>query len=222
MISVDHRHGVSFFFALAFSASLHAQVGSAPERLRALGVDEAEGSVRVFFVPSGKERALRLQRSIQTSHAWFEKQLGVRVPIVLAILDDERYRKLYDLISTREIPTPENPRLIAMLVGRTGSAPPGADQDHASGGILYNEHVLFHEDGHAFFDSLQLGDIGIAAERPRGSFEAYNRTLSSLLRASSMWHISVLNVRTSSSSWRIDAPEKLAFRAMQRSTITNT
>ena len=105
-------------------------------------------------------------------------ELNIRVPIVLAIVNEEMAKKLEDLIATRSVPTEQNPRLIA-IGERTDGSPQGADPEHAREGILNNEHVLFHDDGHAFFDALRIGDIGATEDKFSfaASTYAYNRTV---------------------------------------------
>ena|SRR6478672_792824 len=70
---------------------------SPQERLRSLGAIEAPGSVPVFYVAAAKERALRLQKSLEAAHARYEKQLQIKVPILLAVVDDEIFDKIQDL-----------------------------------------------------------------------------------------------------------------------------
>ena len=169
----------ALFLAIHFCLELHAQTTNSPaSRLRALGAVEIPGTVPVFFVASAKERAVRLQKSLEAAHSWYEEQFNIRVPVVLAIVNAEMEQKLVDLITTRSVPTEESPRLIA-INERTAGSPQGADPEHASGGILNNEHVLFHDDGHAFFDALRIGDV--RASEDKSSFAAnmyaYNRTV---------------------------------------------
>lgn len=114
---------------------------------------------------------------MQASHAWYERRFGIRIPVVLAVLDTEMYNKAFDLISTREAPTQEKPRLIAITDRPSGPGPAGADRDHANGGVLQGEHILFHDDGHAFFDAMNIGDIGAAPTKSTGFLEAHNRTI---------------------------------------------
>jgi hypothetical protein len=171
---------VAVFVVIAFCLQLPAQTAESPSaRLRALGAVEVPGAVPLFFVPSAKERALRLQKSLEAAHSWYEKQFNIRVPIVLAVVDAEMEKKLQDLVETRSVPTEQYPRLIAIRDRTTGS-PLAADPEHASGGILNNEHVLFHDDGHAFFDALQIGDVRATEDKlPMGAGPryAYNRTV---------------------------------------------
>ena len=52
-------------------------------------------------------------------------------------------------------PTP-GPRVIVIPAKPTGVAAPGADRDHSSGGVLQDEQVLFHDDGHIIADALKI------------------------------------------------------------------
>lgn len=42
------------------------------------------------------------------------------------------------------------------MVTNAGRSVPGADPDHDVGGVLVNEHTLFHEDGHILADALKI------------------------------------------------------------------
>lgn len=130
---------------------------SAPARLRGMGLVEAPGRVPVFFVPQARERAMRLRRSLEGAQAWYRQQLDVDVPLVLAVVDAGAEQRLVDLVSTREAPTRERPRLIAIR-DRIEDARPaaGADAEHAAGGVLQGEQILFHDLGHAYADALPL------------------------------------------------------------------
>src|SRR3954453_11170300 len=139
---------IAAFIVVPFCHQSRAQTAdSAPARLRAMGAVEVPGAVPVFFMPSAKQRALRLQKSLEAAHSWYERQFDIRVPIVLAVGNAEMENKLSDLIAARSVPTAGNPRLIAIGEPTAGAAV-GADPEHATGGILNNEHVLFHDDGH--------------------------------------------------------------------------
>src|SRR4051794_776609 len=86
---------VSGFAALVLAVNLCAQQPDDPlAKLRTLGLSEADGSVPVVYVSSQKERAVRLQKSLEAAHSWFEKQLQVKVPIELAVLDAEMWPKI--------------------------------------------------------------------------------------------------------------------------------
>lgn len=126
-------------------------------KLRALGAVESPGSVPVFYVPAAKERALRLQKSLEASHAWYEKQLKIKVPILLAVVDAEMQQKIEDLRAWMYYPPRPGPKVIVLRDKMDERRPfPGADRDHIAGGILHNEHVLFHDDGHILADAVKI------------------------------------------------------------------
>ena len=96
MIVMTRKSALCGIAGLLIAVSASAQPPNRLEKLRQLGLPEAPGSVPVIYVPAAKERALRLQRSIEAADAWYEKQLNVRVPIVLAVLDAEARGKISD------------------------------------------------------------------------------------------------------------------------------
>jgi hypothetical protein len=84
---------------LVVALSVAAQpADSRLKTLRELGLPEAPGSMPVIYVASAKDRALRLQKSLEAADSWYEKQLNVRVPIVLAVLDPETQEKISDRV----------------------------------------------------------------------------------------------------------------------------
>jgi hypothetical protein len=147
------------FTGLILSIQLAAQTPEpALTRLRKSGVPEAPGSVPVLYPPEAKERALALQQSIEAAHAWFQKQLGIQVPVVLVLLDSAMQETISD-----HNPIPHNrpskvvPGMILIPPPLGLSKPrPGMDRDHVPGGKLAGEHVLFHEDGHLIANTLKF------------------------------------------------------------------
>lgn len=133
---------------------------SPQQRLRAMGAIEAPGSVPLFYVASAKERALRLQKSLEAAHEWYEQQLGIKVPILFAVADSAMWGKIQDLYCWMCFPPRPGPKLVAIRDQAQANAAPDADPAHAKGGILNNEHVLFHDDGHILADAenIQFGN----------------------------------------------------------------
>jgi hypothetical protein len=117
-------------------------------RLRSLGITEEPGLVPVFYLPSAKERALLLQKSLAVAHAWYEQQLHVKAPIVLAVVDGQTRAKIEDLRAWMNFPPRPGPRVIVMPAQLQG-----ADQDR---GILGDESILYHEDGHILADAVKI------------------------------------------------------------------
>ncbi len=125
--------------------------------LRKLGIPEVAGSVPALYVPSAKERAIRLQRSLMAAHSWYETQLNIHVPIALAILDSETQKKISPNVGPFSLFAQGGPGLV-VLPDRMppGQPPAGSDRDHSAGGILQGEHTLFHEDGHILTNFLKI------------------------------------------------------------------
>jgi hypothetical protein len=143
---------VSAAFLLLTAALAGAQENdSTLTKLRRLQLPELPGSVPVMYVPSAKDRAQQYQGSLQAADVWFEEQLGVRVPIVLAVLDQKTYVKA----AGPEWPMPYSdtdftpglivfPSRIEDLIGPDPkSKTPG-------------EHIAYHEAGHIFAHSLKI------------------------------------------------------------------
>jgi hypothetical protein len=153
------RTAVLSVAAVIVAVHLGGQESDSPlAQLRKLGTPESPGSVPTFYAPSAKERALRLQRSLTAAHSWYEKQLNIRVPIALAVLDLETRKKISDTNDGPHSSFSQGGRGLVVLPDRMppGQPPPGADRDHSAGGILQGEHTLFHEDGHILTDYLKI------------------------------------------------------------------
>ena len=121
-------------------------------RLRKLNLPELPGSVPTIYAPVTKQRAIKYQRSLESAHAWFEQQLGVKVPIFLAVVDQEIYPKLANIPWPFPYSDPDglNPNLIVFptriedLIGpEPQSKTPG-------------EYITYHEDGHEFAYALRI------------------------------------------------------------------
>lgn len=121
--------------------------------LRRLNLPELQGSVPVIYVPTARRRALEYQRTLEDAHTWFERQLGVKVPINLAVVDQETYSKLKDFAWPLPYSDPDelNPNVIVFpsrvedLIGpEPRSKIPG-------------EYITYHEDGHEFAYALKIG-----------------------------------------------------------------
>ncbi len=151
----------------ALAAFMVFSLGAQPveqklKKLTELGLAEAPGEVPVFYVKSAEERAIRLQKSLQAGHAWFQKQLHVQVPITLAVLDSATWGKVthYPYGMPHEFDSESGPGLVvfaATPVPKPPSPPlPGIDRDHAYGGVLNSEHILFHEVGHILAGRLKI------------------------------------------------------------------
>ena len=137
------------FPALVLVSYAAAQPDSMLVKVRTLGLPEAEGAIPVIYVPSDKDYALRVQKSIQLAHLWYEKQLNVHMPLVVAVLDSAAREKISDSSSIPHafaFPT----GLIVMPVIDVRIPRP----DHPE--FLGNEPALFHEDGHILASRLGI------------------------------------------------------------------
>ncbi len=155
----------AFFFTVAvlivgLNTQVVGQAQSLTTRLRQGGALEAPGTIPTFYEASTKERALRLQQSLKAAHEWYQQQLNVKVPIVLVVLHNATRERILGTtaIDHTFFPHDGEPGMIALGDANPAAQPiPGADAEHDVGGILHNEHLLFHEDGHFFADALKIG-----------------------------------------------------------------
>jgi hypothetical protein len=111
--------------------------------LRSFPLQELPGSVPTWHVPSAKQRALEYQHSLQPALAWFQEQLGLKMPLDLAVLDHNSYEKMntvpwplpYGLPEFNYVVFPDH---IEELLGPEPKAKaPG-------------EYITYHETGHVF------------------------------------------------------------------------
>jgi hypothetical protein len=144
---------------------LSAQSAKSPlNKLSELGLPEVPGEVPVVYVKSAEERAIRLQKSLEAGHSWFQKQLHITVPIKLTVLDSEMWSKVsgYPYGPPHMFVSEGGPGLVvffarpASVQAPPGPLVPGIDADHAVGGVLQGEHLLFHEDGHILATRLNI------------------------------------------------------------------
>ena len=138
------RRASVFGVIAGLAVSLAAQQPeSVLQRVRTLGLPEAPGSVPVIYVGSAKERALRLQKSLEAAHSWYENQLRLRVPIVLAVLDPEAGDKISIPIGLPLSRFGDSGPGIVIIPAIVRNAPPAGHE-----GFLEHEPAQFHEDGH--------------------------------------------------------------------------
>src|SRR5215475_8918754 len=69
------------------------QAESALERVRALNLPTVDGEVQVIYSPAAKARAESYRFTLETAHRWYETQLGIRVPVTLAVLDKQDWER---------------------------------------------------------------------------------------------------------------------------------
>lgn len=121
------------------------------EALSKLDLPELPGSVPTLYVPSAKQRAIAYQKSLEPAYAWYQRELQVKVkvPILLAVIDDETQQKLSGgggAYSTAYI----LPGLIVFPLGGVEDTTATRNASKAP-----REYVLYHEAGHIF--ALNLG-----------------------------------------------------------------
>jgi len=130
--------------ALVVVTAAAQQPDSVLVKLRKLGLPEAPGSVPVIYVPSAKDVVTSLQESIEAARSWYEKQLNLRAPIVLAVLDAEAREK----ISDRAV-LPHNYADAGLIVI------PAVEGNRPTDPSFYGP-APFHEDGHILARRLKM------------------------------------------------------------------
>lgn len=138
---------------VCFSAvSCFGQAETPLERVRALRLPTLDGSVPVIYSVTAKERAERYRAVLDTAHRWYEAQLGIRVPVTLAVLDQRDWSRA----SSVPYPMPNSKGGLVTLPARMedfpGFAAMGQDAD------ILTEVISFHEMGH-----LIAAEAGILA-----------------------------------------------------------
>lgn len=119
-------------------------------KLRKLQLAEQPGPVPVLYARSAEQRAIAYQKSLNATHAWYEEQLGVHVPVkLLAVLDQDAWEKF----------SPGSPYPFLPFTFQLGIVI-SADMDKFPAmhpAPLPGEFVLGHEVGHIFCFALKIG-----------------------------------------------------------------
>jgi hypothetical protein len=136
---------------LAIIVSGAQEVDSALSRLRKLHLPESAGSVPAIYVPEAEQRALRYRDEVQNARAWLEQELGIQVPMVLAVVD----RETYGLLLRSKWPHPgtdldSTPPLIVFPTRMEEVV--GEEPKTKTPG----EYITYHEVGHIFAARLNI------------------------------------------------------------------
>jgi hypothetical protein len=111
--------------------------------LRSFPLQELAGPVPTWYVPSAEQRAREYQQSLQPALAWFEEELHLKLPVDLAVLDQNSYEKINNVPWPLPYAMPNFnylvfPNHIEELLGPEPKA-------RAPG-----EYITYHESGHVF------------------------------------------------------------------------
>src|SRR5436309_2763843 len=68
-------------------SSCFGQAESPLARVQALELPSDAGVIPVIYSPAAKARAVRYRAALEAAHSWYEAQLGVTLPVTLAVLD---------------------------------------------------------------------------------------------------------------------------------------
>ena len=144
--------GLALLLTVMVPALSAQQTESRLARLRQLKLPELSGSVPTIYALGAKHRAIAYQQSLEAAHTWFEQQLGVKVPIILAVVDAETYSKLQDFAWPLPYsdPDPLNPNLIVFPSRIEDLIGPESRSKTAG------EYINYHEDGHEFAYALGI------------------------------------------------------------------
>jgi hypothetical protein len=122
------------------------------EILRKLNLPESQGSVPVIYVPAARDRALAYQRSLEDAHAWFEQQLGLKLSVYLAVVDQQTYSKLNDVPWPMPYSDPDQASPDVIVFPSRMEDLIGPETQSKTAG----EYVTYHEDGHEFAYALKI------------------------------------------------------------------
>lgn len=111
--------------------------------LRSFPLQELAGPVPTWYVPSAQQRAREYQQSLQPALGWFEEELHLKLPMDLAVLDQNSYEKINNVPWPLPYALPNFnylvfPSHIEELLGPEPKA-------RAPG-----EYITYHESGHVF------------------------------------------------------------------------
>lgn len=116
--------------------------------LRGFPLQELAGTVPTWYVPSAQQRAREYQQSLQPAIGWFEEELHLKIPMDIAVLDQNSYEKMSNVPWPLPYAMPNFnylvfPSHIEELLGPEPKAKaPG-------------EYITYHESGHVF--AFRLG-----------------------------------------------------------------
>ena len=112
---------------------------------------ESPGPITTLYVSSVEEGALRLQKSMETAHAWYRKQLHLQdVPVTVVILDKDLWERF-------RVPGPFTMPVSYLAPTGTVAIPAHTeDPAGANAGVAGAEGVSFHELGHLFANQLKI------------------------------------------------------------------
>ncbi len=127
------------------------QVESPLARVRALNLPSGEGNVPVIYSPARKARAERYRATLAAAHEWYQAQLGVSVPVTLAVLDKQDWQRATSI----PYPMPNSKTGLVTLPSQMEDFP-GFSEMKADANILA-ESISFHELGHLFADKAGIG-----------------------------------------------------------------
>jgi len=143
------------------------------ERVKALGGPVIEGAVRTYYTPGYEKRARKLQRFVDGERTFVKKELGIDVPLSLAVLDPAQW-KLVERQLPYSMPSVTGDPPVALVPADWPSAPqdifakesdagPAVVEAVAAHGLSWNEAnyqaydlANGHELGHAVIDTYGI------------------------------------------------------------------
>jgi hypothetical protein len=178
------------------------------EKIRALNLPYAAGTVPVYYSAGFEARALRYQKAIIACQQWYDQQLGNHVDFTLVVLDKADWEKTihagYPMpfsVGVHSSPTPA-----VVLPARFEDFPNIGD--FADDPELLVENISFHELGHIYAGSIDMrtDDIFLA--------ETYaNIFMASFIRAFESSGRIAGNTSTTGVHERIDLSATIDIRA---------
>jgi len=143
------------------------------ERVKALGGPVIEGAVRTYYTPGYEKRARNLQRFVDGERTFVKKELGIDVPLSLAVLDPAQW-KLVERQLPYSMPSVTGDPPVALMPADWSVAPPdffpkanevepAAVKTATAHGLSWNEAnhragdlIGGHELGHAVIEAYGI------------------------------------------------------------------
>lgn len=162
------RHARWFtWVALLSCGSLRAEVEDANlvARMNELGLPTLRGTVPAYYTLGHREHAERLQAAIEEMNVFYQRRLGVRADVTLALLDAKDWERVtgreYSLPAVTGSPavilmpaTPDNP-VFALIAARKEATPPERLQ-----ALLRDRHTTFDTVAGEFVDLIGFHELG--------------------------------------------------------------
>jgi hypothetical protein len=132
-------------------SSCFGQADNALARVRALSLPMLKGDVPALYSPAAKTRAELYRSTLEAAHTWYETQLGIAVPVTLAVLDKPDWGQATPV----PYPMPNSKPGLVTLPSRMEDFP-GFAEMKVDADVLA-QVISIHELGHLVADKEGIG-----------------------------------------------------------------